>query len=86
MYICVCEFVKMCRDKQIYMYVMEVQYTLRKRGTNSVCTNNGTRGQSIARLKLPVDMAETQAPFNNLSYITNIFQILITISKQIPNK
>jgi len=29
-----------------------------KRGTNPVCTKNGTRGQSIAILKLPVDIAK----------------------------
>jgi hypothetical protein len=56
-----------------------------KRGINSVCINNGTRGQCIARLKLPVDIAKMQASFNYLFYIANIFQIIITISKQVPN-
>ena len=37
-----------------------------KREELAVCTNNETRGQSIARLKLPVDIAKTQTSFNNL--------------------
>jgi len=46
-----------------------------RKGELTVCTNNGTRGQSIARLKLPVDIAKTQASFNNLFYIINIFKL-----------
>jgi hypothetical protein len=44
-----------------------------------VCTNNGTRGESIARLELHVDIAKTQASFNNLFYITNILKIIILV-------
>ena len=51
-----------------------------------VCTTNGTRGQSIIRLKLPVDIAKTQACFNNLICLTSIFQIIITTLNQVPNK
>ena len=64
--------------------ITEVQCTL-QRGELAVCTNNGTRGQSIARIKLP-DIAKTQASFNSLFYITKYIQIIITISKQVPNK
>ena len=65
--------------------VTEVHCML-QRGELAVCTINGTRGQSIARLKLPVDIAKTQASFNNLFHITKYIQIIITISKQVPNK
>lgn len=53
--------------------VTELQCLLRKNGTNSVCTTNETRDQSIIRLKLPVDIAIMQACFNNLICLTNIF-------------
>jgi hypothetical protein len=67
--------------------VNELQcFMLRKNGTNSLCTTNGTRGQSIIRLKLPVDIAKTQAGFNNLICLTSIFQIIITTLNQVPNK
>ena len=65
--------------------VIKAQCMLRKGELTLVCINNGTRGQCIARLKLPVDIAKMQASFNYLFYIANIFQIIITISKQVPN-
>jgi hypothetical protein len=40
----------------------------------------------MATLKLPVDIAKTQASFKSLIYIASIFQIIITISKQVSNK
>jgi hypothetical protein len=40
----------------------------------------------MATLKLPVDIAKTQANFKSLIYIASIFQIIITISKQVSNK
>ena len=53
----------MNRISGVMVSVTEVQCTL-QRGELAVCTNNGTRGQSIVRLKLPVDIAKAQASFN----------------------
>jgi hypothetical protein len=58
--------------------VTEVQCTL-QRGELALCTNNRIRGQSIARLKLPVDIALKRKQvlvFDILIYLESLFKFL----------
>ena len=64
--------IKMCSYNDIGEILLNLELN-----TNQSITNNGTKGQSIARLKLPVDIAKMQEVLKiYFTYIvSNIFKL-----------